>query len=432
MPKVILLFLSIMYSIQGFPQEVIQVSLDELKRELVENNLDIRLSSNKIAMRKEEYRMSASHMLPSVNFSSVLSSTNVPLHAFGTRLQQSRIAQEDFNPSLLNDPGRIQNFQAALNVVQPLVNLDTKNYKKASNLAVNASESAHEREQQYRLFELEQAYLQLQQLYNIGDELSNIYERVQRMVAIANDAVEVGYAYEDDVMKARVRLKEIEDKVLETSLQIQMVSNHINYFCGKDINVVIKPIESLDTSLYEQELQSIDPTRADFEALRFGIEANKEMTLAKKNSSKPRLNAILSYEANIYDFVDGGHGYWAGLQLSWQLFDGKRSSVEVQKSMINQMESALMFEKSQKESTLQLSQLTNQNRLIEAKIATTKEAILQASETFRISTNRFREGIEKATDLIRKEIELSQRSIDLIALYYQYQLNLKTIKFTVG
>lgn len=432
MNKMILLILLMGIMSSARAQETRIVNLEELRQALLNNNLDLKLSSQEIKLRQKEYDLNTKSKLPSVQFSGVFSSTNVPLHAFGTRLQQSRIFPEDFETSRLNTPSHIENFQAIAMVVQPLLNLDMKHQRNASQFNLEVTKNNHKRTEEQVLYQLETAYLDLQFLYRLKSELKLILERTYRTIHIAKNALKVGYAYPDDVLKAEIRSKEVADQILETELQIKTLSDNLNYLSGRSLNTLLQPMESLDTTITIETRPILNLNRPDLMALQYQVQASKEQTLRVENSKKPRLNAFLSYEANLHDFINGGNGYLAGVQLSWQLFDGSKTAINIQKSKVNQMKATLTLEKNQKESKKALNYFSHQNQITKAKISTAKSAIVQAKETLRISINRYQEGLEKTEALITKEIDLSQRLIALQQLYLNYQKNLKAIAFTAG
>lgn len=432
MNRIILIPFFLAYAVFLWGQEPVMVSLEDLKQKMLANNIDLRISAQEIEKSMTDKEMTTKYLLPSVQLSTAFTSTNTPLNAFGTKLQQSIISQEDFNPALLNDPAHVENLNAGIQVMQPLINLDAPKYKKATTLAVDAAKSGHKRMEEYMAYNLEEAYLQLQFAYAMKGKLEDIQSRAERTVGIVENAREVGYAYPDDVMKAEVRKRQVDDQILETEMNIKSISQMINIIIGGDLEEILQPELSMDTTIIVLEDINLNQNRDDFTALKQGLAAAQAKTAAIKNTNLPRLNAFASYETNLHKAIDGGHGYMAGVQLSWNIFDGGKNSTKVQKAKIDEMKTQLMLEKKQLEGRQQLLQQQNQRAIISTKITTAKAAIDQAKESLRISTNRYEEGVEKTTDLIMKEIELSENEINLIQLLFNYQSNNNAIRFTAG
>ncbi|MFT6336200.1 MAG: hypothetical protein ACJATI_002956 [Halioglobus sp.] len=76
---------------------------------------------------------------PNVSLDYTGITTSSPLMAFGSKLNQSILTQNDFNPALLNDPDAIQNFSFQLKVQQPIINLDKKHRRNAAKLGMEAT-----------------------------------------------------------------------------------------------------------------------------------------------------------------------------------------------------------------------------------------------------------------------------------------------------
>lgn len=413
-------------------QDTLLVSLSELKEELLTNNIDILLASNDIALRQNQKDEIDKNMLPSVSLNSFFSVTNTPLNAFGTRLQQARITQSDFAPDLLNNPDAIGNLQVALSVAQPIINLDMRDYKKAANLALEASKMGEQRTREAMINQLEQSYLQLIFLYELKEELNNILNRAQRGGQIVGNARTVGYAFSDDVLEANVRIEEVENQIFETDLNISNLSAQIRLLCRMESEQVLRPNDALSRDSAEEIDVTLNDERSDFQAASYLLQSLESKKTAQNRGKLPRLNAFLSYEANLNKVIDGGSGYLAGLQLSWNIYDGQKTNFKTQESQIQYTQQDLALKKQKEESERQLAQLQNNNRLLKAKIRTTQSAIEQAEESLRIAMNRYQEGLEKTSDLIMKEITLSERSIRLLQLYFQLHQNGKTMAFIAG
>ena len=60
-----------------------------------------------------------SGFLPQLNFREYASRTNNPMWAFGTKLNQGMITQQDFEPDRLNNPNAINNFASTFSTTWP-------------------------------------------------------------------------------------------------------------------------------------------------------------------------------------------------------------------------------------------------------------------------------------------------------------------------
>jgi outer membrane protein TolC len=94
------------------------LSLHEAIAATLNNNKSIQLARLDENIAASGYKETDAIYLPQVGLSYTAMSTNNPLNAFGFKLQQKSITQNDFNPALLNHPGSTPDFTTKLEVQQ--------------------------------------------------------------------------------------------------------------------------------------------------------------------------------------------------------------------------------------------------------------------------------------------------------------------------
>ena len=91
-------------------QETVPVSKTDILAKVAKNNSAIKISQQEFIAARADYRQTNAIFLPNISASHTGISTTNPLMAFGSKLNQEILTQNDFNPALLNDPENIQNF----------------------------------------------------------------------------------------------------------------------------------------------------------------------------------------------------------------------------------------------------------------------------------------------------------------------------------
>lgn len=66
---------------------------------------------------------------------------------------------------------------------------------------------------------------------------------------------------------------------------------------------------------------------------------------------------------------------------------------------------------------------------VENKLKLTKLAMQQSEESLRIRTNRFAQGLEKATELLQSETLYSQKQLEYLQTVYEYNYTLAYLQF---
>jgi outer membrane protein TolC len=83
-----------------------------------------RLAGSAVAEKRAQALAPLKGILPSIHVEAGYARTTDPIGAFGSTLRQRTITQADFDPSRLNYPRAISNYQGGIVVEQPLLNAD--------------------------------------------------------------------------------------------------------------------------------------------------------------------------------------------------------------------------------------------------------------------------------------------------------------------
>ena len=131
-------------------------------------------------------------------------------------------------------------------------------------------------------------------------------------------------------------------------------------------------------------------------------------------------NKIAQFDAN---------GYLAGIQLSWNVFDGLKAKSEQEKYKAELSKAQTEIQQYQKQSEMELSKTSRQVQDAENKVNLTKLAWEQSKEAYRIRKNRYDQGLEKSSDLLTSETQMSQKELEHIQAIFEYNTALEYYKF---
>ena len=98
------------------------LTLEQAVETAIKNNPGLKAADAQVEAADAGVLRSASGFLPKLNISETWSKTNNPLMALGTKLNQEILTPADFNPSVINNPGPISNYNTRLSMVQPVFN----------------------------------------------------------------------------------------------------------------------------------------------------------------------------------------------------------------------------------------------------------------------------------------------------------------------
>lgn len=398
-------------------QEAIPIAKSEVLSKVSQDNTSLKISEQEFIEARADYRQTYAIYLPNITASHTGIATTNPLMAFGSKLNQEILTQNDFNPALLNDPSQIENFATKFEIQQPLINMDGVYQRKAAKSKMEAMSLKQQRTSDYLKLEVEKAYMQLQLAYKGVDVLDKALQTALENKKLADNSFKQGYLQRADVLNVEVRVTDVQNQLQTAKSNVQNASNYLSFLMNDESYVVYKPSDSLSVNTFDSVTnESISENRADIKAMQLASNAYESMNKADKMAFLPRLNAFGSYE--LYDdqiFQGSANGYLFGAQLSWDIFQGSTRFGKAQKSKAEFEKSKLQYEQYVSQSNLELNKA--KRMLIDAKnkLNLSTLAMEQSKESFRIRGNRFKEGLEKTSDLLLAETQYAQKQLE----YYQ-------------
>ena len=414
-------FVFLSFTLAIHAQETVPVSKADILTKVAENNNAIKISEQEFNAARADYRQTNAIFLPNISASHTGITTTNPLMAFGSKLNQEILTQNDFNPALLNDPTQVQNFATKFEFQQPLVNLDGIYQRKAAKSTMEAMALKSERLSDYLNFEVEKAYMQLQLAYKGVAVLEKALKTVNDHKKIADNSFKQGYLQRADVLNVEVRVTEVQNQLQSAQSNVKNASDYLAFLMDDKSGVVFMPTDSLSTLTTEINADKLSENRADIQAMQLATNAYQAMNKADKMAFLPRLNAFGSYE--LYDdklFNTDANGYLIGAQLQWNLFEGSKRIGKTQKSKAEFEKAKLEYEQYVSQSVLDLNKARRMFLDAENKLKLTSLALAQSEESLRIRTNRFREGLEKTSDLLGSETQYAQKELEYYQTIFEY------------
>ena len=413
-----------------FAQQAVPISKAEVLEKVSQQNNKLKIGEQDVYSAKGDFNQTNAVFLPNVSTSYTGMATNSPLMAFGFKLNQAVVNQSDFDPSHLNNPSKTNMFSTSFEVQQPLINIDGIFQRKAAKAKWEATRMQLARTGDYLSLETEKAYMQLQLAYKSVEVLETALKAAKENLHLANNSFKQGYLQQSDVLTVEIRVAEVENQLQYSKSNVINVSEYLAVLMNEEIAGVYIPTDSLTVSLGLISDEGVPYGRADIKAMQFATEAYKQSYKADKMSFLPRLNAFGSYE--LYDneiFRSGSNGYLVGVSLTWDIFQGSKRIGKTQKSRAEYTKATLQLEEYKSESQLELNKAKRMFQDARNNLKLTELALHQSEEALRIRTNRFKEGLEKTTELLMAETLYSQKQLEYFNTVFQHNYALAYLEF---
>lgn len=413
-------------------QDTIPLSKNDIWSKVSEKNLQLKIQDQEFKSAMADFKQSNALFLPDVSVSHTGISTTNPLMAFGSKLNQEILTPSDFNPALLNNPEVTTNFATKIQVLQPLVNLDGVFGRQAAKSKMEAMKLQSERTKEYLELETGKAFMQLQLAYKAVNVLEKAALTADANLKLVDNYFKQGLLQKTDVLSVQVRVNEIKNQVQLAKSNVRNASDYLAFLMQEDLNgKVYRPTEELENSISIAETNSgLTDTRKDIMAMMKSTDAYEAVLKSAKMNFLPRLNAFGTYE--LYDnklFGTEAKGYLVGVQLSWNVFDGYKSIGKRQKALADYQRAEAASNQYKAQSQLELNKTSRQLNDAGHKVSLAKLALEQSQEAYRIRNNRFKQGLEKTSDLLGSETQMFQKELEYLQAVFEYNFTQQYLTF---
>jgi outer membrane protein TolC len=431
MKKTILVLLTLASTTLLFAQEQKPLSKEQAVNSVLENNRHIKITEQEFLQARADFRQTNAVFLPNISASHTGMTTTNPLMAFGSKLNQEILTQNDFNPALLNNPERTDNFATRFEIQQPLINIDGIFQRQAAKSKMQATQLQGQRTQDYILLEVEKAYMQLQLAHEAVSVLEKANEAALENKKLADNSFKQGYLQRSDVLSVEVRVSEVTNQLQQAKSNVQNASDYLSFLMGETTYTVWNPTDNLEAAqLVTLEKTTLNENRSDIQAMALATDAYAKMNKADQMAFLPRLNAFGSYE--LYDselFQGNASGYLVGAQLSWDLFQGGKRFGKAQKSKAELEQSRIELDQYKAQSQMEINKANRYLNDLQEQLKRSELAVEQSEEALRIRTNRFEQGLEKTTELLQSETLYSQKQLEYLQTVFEYNFAKAYLEF---
>ncbi len=397
-------------------QETVKnLSLNEVITAVLANNKNIQLAKLDGNIALANYLQTDAIFLPEANLSYTAMSTNNPLNAFGFKLQQGTITQNDFNPALLNHPSATPDYLAQLEVKQPLLNVDMLYMRKGAEKQTEVYQYKIQRTQEYMTFETTKAYLQLELAYEAVKVLIEAENTAKSVYKYTDDHFKQGLIQKSDLLNAQVHLTSVQSSLAKANSSISNTSDYLGLLMGQPGGTIYKvsnePQQSLPTT---DDTKKVFANRSDFMAMQKAIDASDLMIKSSQMSYLPKLNAFGNYQYNDSHLTGfGANAYLVGVQLSWNVFNGNKTRHVIAAQKLERDKLAVQLAQQKDQSQVELGKAYRDLSDARFEMGQDQAAIDQASEALRILQNRYQQGLVSTNDVLTADTQLSQLKFSL-------------------
>jgi len=391
------LIISLLSVLMVFQTEnAVAETLEGAWRIALENNHQIKEAVADTSASAQQLKAAEGQRLPELNVGSGY-----------TQFSETPAAKANFG----GQSGQFNTSQAGSVKAQAIASIPLFTSGRISH-SINAAEAALQAAQHNEISSELTVKMQVCEAYvnvlRIEGALQVVQSHIESLAAHQKDVQNLfdsGVVAKNDLLAANVELANAQQLVLKTSNQLDSAQAHYNQLLDRQLTEVVK-LKPMFPPLLPGTLPELSNTaltqRPELIVLTQQIEALEQQAQSVKAGSLPQvaINGGYQYQENRYQAFQGLWMVNVGVQ--WKVFDG---STGHSSDAISSQALALKEQREELTSmiSLQVRQAWLDSQEAQQRIAVTKQAIAQADENMKVTTDRYQQGFATNTEVLQAE-----------------------------
>jgi outer membrane protein len=446
MPFYFLLFIAVFFSFPLFAGAADDqniplpepLSMTEAIHIAAEQNPEIKAAQFQMDAAKSNSIKARSGFYPQLNFSQSFNRTTNPMYAFGTKLNQAAITQEDFDPARLNDPNPINNFTSNFSVSWSIFEGGrTKIGWEQAKQHLSLASLALERTRQKVISQTAKAYVGLVLAQKNIIVTQQALETSKANLKMIQSRYNSGFVVKSDLLRAKVHIADLEQQKLLTESRFKINEAKLSTSMGSGNADSLNPVTPLNigseiSGTIDNWIHTALSKRPEMENLRLEEDIAKKEVEKSRAGHYPDVNLVGNYEINSEDFSDSADNYAIGAVMRVNIFSGNRITEETRaaKSMLSRVQE--MQKSIELGIKVQVREAFLKAISARKRIDVAKTAVDQAEEGLRIVKNRYNNGLLTIVDLLDAELARQQAHTNYFKALHDYKVARVDLELAAG
>jgi outer membrane protein len=402
------------------------LTLDQAVKKALAGNPRMSAAESQVAASEARLAGVRSGLFPKLDASEEFSRTNNPVGAFSAKLNQGAFTRSDFDPSVLNSPNALNNFATTFSVTLPLFDSgQTWIGLSQAGLGKRAAAMAAARTRQEVIAETVIAYAGVQVAFENLRVVEQALDTARAHLKLVRTRLESGLVVKSDLLRAEVRVAELEQAHLDAQSQVEIAAAALNAAMGFPVDMTFRLTTPLEAAPQVEEALGVWTGRAlekrpDLEQARYRAKMAEEEVSKSKAAHLPSVNLLGNYQINSEDLSDSAESYGVGAMVRFNLFSGYNLQAKVEEATSGLRHAQAMERQMEIAVTVETKQAFLQAQSSWQRIQVAQAAVSQAEEGLRIIRNRYENGLYTIVNLLDAEVALQQARTNHVRALHDY------------
>lgn len=386
------------------------LTIDDAIRSAWRQNPGIAASAGQVDAARAEADAARDAALPKFVASARAVATDEPMSAFGMKLDEQKITQEDFIPSRLNAPDPIGGVGLGASIQQPIYTGGRLTAgRRAASYQADAEGSAHERRLQEMAFGVVQAYFGAQaaaEAVRHADDVLSHARETEQFVRARNAR---GLTLDADVARATAFRAQAEAERAAAAQRLATARASLALLAGDEAATadLVTPVLAAPSPPAAPGVaaQPAATERPDVKAAQLRASAAREGIRAARGAVMPEVVAEAGVDTLRSSPSQGATWWTVALVARWKLDVADLRSTRAAEARAGAAEKALRWQELQARNDV--AEARRAIATADARVVSAREAV-SASESARdLRTARHRQGLLPLTDVLDAEAALA-------------------------
>jgi outer membrane protein TolC len=395
-----------------------QLTLDQLVEKALVHNQSVQVSQLSEAQTQARIQEVKAGARPQVGLSGdykrylKIPGQVVPASAFGGPEGQYQVLAF----------GLPYNLSTTLQVAQPLFNPSVSIGLKAAKVSQEVASLQTRQTKEEVAYNVSVTYYNLQTVSQQMTFLSSNLAATERLIKVTDLLYQNQLSQGIDVDRLRITHTQSKTQLATLEASYQELNNALKFLTGTpqtdslSVQLAITTEGAVASALPGQTVN-----RTDLLLLNRQQTLN---TLNQRNTKAGFIPTLTAYGvANSTFFGQGGEngvfkhapGYWAGLQLNWNIYDGSARRAKLSGQKIESEQLALQTRQAQESISMEVNNARNKFTVQQGNLAASQEQVTLAEKVYTQSQLQFKEGTTSLTEVIQAENALREAQNNYLA-----------------
>lgn len=422
----ILVFLFMMFfSSKILTQNIVQLSLEQAISLGLENSKNLKIAESKIRIFDAKVEEANRLMLPTLNLAGGYIRLS-QVEPFKVNFQGRDF---EISPTILNT------YQTRLGLQYPLfTGFRLENNFKINEKNLLTAREDYRSEENNLIFNIKNAYWNIKVAEMMFQSTQENIRQLEAHLLDLENFEKNGMAIENDLLKVKVQIANLKVMQLDFENNIKLGKINLAILIGIHTDTEIELISELDTNIADFEpldklLQIAYNNRPELQASKYRKEASITGISLAKSGWFPQINFFANYYYNrpnqrLMPAQDKFYGTWdIGLQFSYNIWNWMITKYQTQQAEETFKQTQLAEKQLRDAITLEVTQNYFAFQKSKDKIKASELSVSQAKENYRVTLEKFRNGLVASSELLDAEVALLNSKISLQTSYLEYMIN---------